>query len=427
MKRSHASEVLCGPDDSREAKCYLNSEPFIYEKSRAVARLLINGTSACTGWLVGDDGHLMTNEHCVENTTTANNVTVEFMAEGSNCDTDCRSWFGCGGIIEATSTTLVRVNANLDYALLQLPNNVSNKYGFLQLREEGATNGERIYIPQHPQAWGKRIAVESTDTHDTGGFARVHSLSEPRCGGNGNDVGYYADTQGGSSGSPVLGYDDNLVIALHHCGSCPNRGVPIQEIINNLGDDLPKNAIGYGTTIGDIATLCHNNSKTINLNNNQNNSTTWQVSSNVTVLSSNNNSITVKASSSNSTGNGWIKATLSNGIILQEDFQVGVPYGYNNWNIKIHPYPGNIRGGLYLNNWTRVWVFESPSGNWNWTANYSMIRNSNYSQILIKPLSRGYMTIKARLKNECGCGDWLAKDYYVTQLSGGGYHFRGNN
>ena len=182
MKRSHASEVLCGPDDSREAKCYQNSEPFIYEKSRAVARLLINGTSACTGWLIGDDGHLMTNEHCVENTTTANNVTVEFMAEGSNCDTDCRSWFGCGGIIEATSTTLVRVNANLDYALLQLPNNVSNEYGFLQLREEGATNGERIYIPQHPQAWGKRIAVESTDTHDTGGFARVHSLNEPRCG-----------------------------------------------------------------------------------------------------------------------------------------------------------------------------------------------------------------------------------------------------
>jgi len=244
MARSFSPEVLCGPDDSEEAKCYQNSEPFIYEKSRAVARLLINGANACTGWLIGDEGHLMTNEHCVENAKAANNVTVEFMAEGSDCGTDCRSWFGCEGTIEATSTTLVRVNSNLDYALLKLPNNVSNQYGFLQLRKDGATQGERIYIPQHPQAWGKRIAVESTNAHDAGGLARVHSLNEPRCGGSGNDIGYYADTQGGSSGSPVLGYDDNLVVALHHCGSCPNRGVPIQKIINNLGNDLPNNAIG---------------------------------------------------------------------------------------------------------------------------------------------------------------------------------------
>lgn len=249
--RSYSPEALCGPDDSKEAKCYQSSEPFIYEKSRAVARLLINGTNACTGWLIGNDGHLMTNEHCVENATIANNVTVEFMAEGSNCDTDCRSWFGCGDTIEATSTTLVRVNSNLDYALLKLPNNVSSHYGFLQLRQDGATQGERIYIPQHPQAWGKRIAVESTNAHDTGGFARVHSLNEPRCGGTGNDVGYYADTQGGSSGSPVLGYDDNLVVALHHCGSCLNRGVPIQEIINNLGNDLPNNSIGNSFVCGE--------------------------------------------------------------------------------------------------------------------------------------------------------------------------------
>lgn len=82
------------------------------------------------------------------------------------------------------------------------------------MREEGATNGERIYIPQHPQAWGKRIAVGSSDTHDTGGFARVYSLNEPRCGGSGNDVGYYADTQGGFSGSPVLkkNYGPNSIL-----------------------------------------------------------------------------------------------------------------------------------------------------------------------------------------------------------------------
>ena len=80
-----------------------------------------------------------------------------------------------------------------------------------------------------------------------------------------------------------------------------------------------------------------------------------------------------------------------------------------------------------FNNWTRLWVVESPGGNWNWTANYSMIRDRNSSQILIKPLATGYLTIKARLENECGCGNWLTKDYYVTQLLGGGHHFREND
>ena len=176
--------------------------------------------------------------------------------------------------------------------------------------------------------------------------------------------------------------------------------------------------------LSSIEQLCYANSQTLTISNISNNSTTWQASSNVIILSSNNSSITIKATSSNSTGNGWIKATISNGVILQENFEVGVPYGYNNWNVDIHPYPGNIQGGLYLNNWTRVWVLESPGGNWNWTANYSMIQNANSSQILIKPLSTGYLTIKARLENECGCGNWLSKNYYVTEQSGGGHHLR---
>jgi hypothetical protein len=287
---SDSSKALCGSDNSKEAKCYQESEPFIYEKSRAVARLLLNGTGLCTGWLIGDDGHLMTNAHCVDNAMTASNVTVEFMAEGESCSTDCKIELGCAGTIEATSTTLVKFHSNLDYALLELPNNVSNQYGFLQLREEGATKGERIYIPQHPRTWGKRIAVESLNMHDIEGFASVYALNEPRCGGSGNDIGYYADTQGGSSGSPVLGYNDNLVVALHHCGSCPNRGVPIQEIINDLGNDLPNNAIGSSFVFNEkpritvkLAPIRFNNvsvhmvgANGIDINSQSITSTTWQ-------------------------------------------------------------------------------------------------------------------------------------------------------
>ncbi|MBN2522294.1 MAG: trypsin-like peptidase domain-containing protein [Bacteroidales bacterium] len=238
-------EAICGQDDSENAACYKTSHPIMYNRSKSVARLLINGTSACTGWLVGSEGQILTCNHCVEDAGDAQNVTVEFMAEGTNCSTNCQSWFACPGNIEATTTTLVQTDVNLDYSLLQLPVNVSSTYGYLQLRSSGAVLNEQIYIPQHPAAWGKRIAYYSDYANDAQGLAHVQTITAPRCGGTGVDVGYFADTQGGSSGSPVIATNDNLVVALHHCGTCPNRGVPIQEIINDLGSNLPDDALGY--------------------------------------------------------------------------------------------------------------------------------------------------------------------------------------
>jgi len=47
-------------------------------------------------------------------------------------------------------------------------------------------------------------------------------------------VGYNADTQGGSSGSPVLSATDNAVVALHHCGGCQNVAVDVRDVISSL-------------------------------------------------------------------------------------------------------------------------------------------------------------------------------------------------
>ncbi|WP_224240193.1 serine protease [Hyalangium gracile] len=236
--------ALCGADDSQWAPCYASSDPAIYGRARPVARLLINGSGACTGWLVGSQGHLMTNNHCIDTAATAQNTSYEFMAEGSSCSTSCASWFGCPGTIIATSATLVKTDAPRDYTLVQLPTNPINTYGYLQLRGTGAVVNERIFIPQHPAGYGKKIAVRSTHANDQSGFAEIYSLNEAACQSGGpSDVGYFADTQGGSSGSPVLGHSDNLVVALHHCANCANRGVPIQSVISHLGSSLPTCAL----------------------------------------------------------------------------------------------------------------------------------------------------------------------------------------
>ncbi len=250
---------ICTTNDSDEAKCYQASEPDIYDRGRAVVRLLLNGGSWCTGWLVGCDGHVMTNEHCIPSQSQLNNIDFEWMAEGADCATSCTSSLACPGTIEASGGTLVQVDAPLDYALV-LPDtsvgggtDLNATYGFLQLRDTGAVVGERMYIMHHPAGWGKHFSVESTyPLEPSPPNASVISITEDACSAGGPpDVGYWADTQGGSSGSAVLGYSDHKVIALHHCrgsGFCtagtsppddPNRGVPIQNVIADLGANLP--------------------------------------------------------------------------------------------------------------------------------------------------------------------------------------------
>ena len=61
-----APESICSPDDRRNAVCYQGSEPDAYDHGRAVARLLVEGTLLCTGFLVGCEGHLFTNNHCFD-------------------------------------------------------------------------------------------------------------------------------------------------------------------------------------------------------------------------------------------------------------------------------------------------------------------------------------------------------------------------
>jgi PKD repeat protein len=232
-------EAICSTDDKEWAKCYEGTE--MYNESKAVCRLLIGGSSACTGWLLGSEGHVMTNNHCISTQTDAGNTDYEFMAEGATCATSCASWGACPGTVESSAGTLIKTNSSLDYTLILLPSNITSTYGYMQLRDSLPTIGERIYIPQHPGAWGKQLAVVS----DTDGpYAKIYSLNEPPCIGGPGDIGYYADTAGGSSGSPVLAFDDHLVVSLHHCANCPNRGLPIPNIISDLGADLPANAIG---------------------------------------------------------------------------------------------------------------------------------------------------------------------------------------
>ncbi|RLN88665.1 hypothetical protein BBJ28_00008853 [Nothophytophthora sp. Chile5] len=229
---------ICGADDTKPAKCYENDSalPQAYAKSQALSRLFVSGTSSCTGWLVGSQGHLLTNFHCIGSDVQAATTDFEFGAESASCEEQCQVKNGCRGTVAATTSTLVASSESLDYALVKLnPMTGVNlsEYGFLTLRVAGAVLGEQIYLPQHPKGWAKRIAAVDDDGNATTVIGVDHSSA---CGDH--RIGYYADTQPGSSGSPLIAAADNSVIALHNCGvldaQCENSAIDIRAVIWDL-------------------------------------------------------------------------------------------------------------------------------------------------------------------------------------------------
>ena len=419
-------QALCGDDDSEDAICYLNEDNKIYRSSRAVARLLINGTSACTGWLIGDEGHLITNWHCIKNQNDADNIVVEFLAEGNNCDDNCKSWFGCSGVIEATSATLIKSNENLDYALLLLPKNVSDTYGFLQCRESCPILNERIYIPQHPSGWGKRIAVNSSHLSDPEGYTKINYLDRRRCEGTGNDLGYYGDTQRGSSGSPVIGFKDNLVVGLHHCGSCPNRGVPINLIINDLGNDLPNNSVLRVNPfeIEGSNNLCENKTENYSITGvDPGTEIEWFITPELEIINQQGSNIEVRALKSNSN---IARASRISAKFPCEDITIEK-------EIEILPLP-KIGEPYTIPNWpfcvSRQWEFQNSvflpveGGDEGSIEIQKLTNNFDYRLygqfMVIRPTSRGGIVFMFRASNSCGPTDWVPLQYVAVDCNRGG-------
>lgn len=229
-------EAVCGVDDKEQIACYEGTE--MARKAEAVCRLLIGGSGLCTGWLLGTEGHVMTNNHCIGSAAEA--VNVDFLFNYQN--TDCNGLFPDTSDLVASSATFIMTSSPLDFTLVELPVNPTDTYGYLSLSSQAVTSGERIYHPQHPGGRRKEIAV----TTDTNGGANDYAIVINE-GGDGNGrVTYFHDTEGGSSGSPVLRYDDNLVIAIHNTGSCSSGNGAAgrsDQLISAIGPNMPAGGV----------------------------------------------------------------------------------------------------------------------------------------------------------------------------------------
>jgi hypothetical protein len=215
--RTGREESVCGGDQSTDAVCYRSADPVAYTRSKAIARLLINGTELCTGWRVGTKNRMLTNNHCFDNSGDAYDTEVWFNYQCARC--------GGYEVFRPTKVWGDRVLATdhvLDYTVFTVENfGLVQKFGHLVLDTARPARGHELYVPQHPAGEPARISGALGDRAGT--CAVVDNAYDGYA--KDTDVSYYCDTEGGSSGSPVLSRRTNRVVALHHFGGCPNSGV----------------------------------------------------------------------------------------------------------------------------------------------------------------------------------------------------------
>ncbi|AEV88885.1 glutamyl endopeptidase [Actinoplanes sp. SE50] len=215
--RTGREESICGPDTSADAVCYQSADPVAYVKSKAIARLLINGTELCTGWRVGPKNRMLTNNHCLTTSEEAYDTEVWFNYQCAKC--------GGYDVFKPTKVWGDRVFSTdhvLDYTLFSVDAfETIQQFGYLTLDPARPAKGTELYVPQHPAGEPTRIAGAKGDK---AGNCAVEDADYTGYVAH-SDVSYLCDTAGGSSGSPVLSRKTNRVVALHHFGGCPNSGV----------------------------------------------------------------------------------------------------------------------------------------------------------------------------------------------------------
>ncbi|MCP2259340.1 Trypsin-like peptidase domain-containing protein [Streptoalloteichus tenebrarius] len=230
-RRSFQVFSICGNNNYKDAVCYKSSNPKEFSKTPAVARLLMNGSTLCTGWRVGAKNRMLTNNHCFADTATAKKTEVWFNYQCPTC-----GGTSSGPVTKVLANSVLKTSSALDYTLFDVQNfSTIGSFGYLELDARVPAVGEEMYIVQHPGGKLKKLAL--TDDQSPSGNCQVKAVKVDGSSRQA-DISYMCDTEGGSSGSPVLSRRTHKVIGLHHFGGCPNQGVRIDLVAAQIGSLL---------------------------------------------------------------------------------------------------------------------------------------------------------------------------------------------
>jgi V8-like Glu-specific endopeptidase len=248
-KHGPAPEVVCGTEGREDVACHIGEAGFDGAQ-RPVARLLFTSGGSqflCTGWLASGSNNstLVTNNHCIANQTETSSLQAKFNFQRTTCGggTNAATTDYAGGtFLKTNSVNRKGGRGGLDYTLLTLLNNPEGTWGELLPTTKAAAINDLIWFIQHGGGNEKKVgywedaaktvrcAVDLVD--------QTYSRSAPA-----SQTAYACDSEGGSSGSPIVAAGTNHVIALHHFGGvtnnpCLNSGTEMSSICADAGSLL---------------------------------------------------------------------------------------------------------------------------------------------------------------------------------------------
>ncbi|MEY3053037.1 MAG: hypothetical protein RLY31_2822 [Bacteroidota bacterium] len=229
------------PDDSSLEKIIGNKSRMVkigwlemaLRATRSVGRV-VNGGNTGTGFLI-QDGYLITNNHVLCSAEEAENAYVEFNFEEDAAGQRKKRY----QYRFDPDSFLTNDSDKLDYTrvkVLTKPEGVPlSEWGTLRLAPDAVpVPGDPVNIIQHPNGDVKQIALTANEV----------------LGIWNSYVFYAADTEPGSSGSPVFNQSWQ-VVAVHHAGRLLSEG---GMVINAKGEKRSANrGILIGAILEDIA------------------------------------------------------------------------------------------------------------------------------------------------------------------------------
>lgn len=235
-KNPPIEEVICGTDGRENMACYM---PALDALQRPVNRMLFTSGASqyvCTGWLVAgsNSSTMLTNNHCISTQNEASSLQALFNYQVTTC----------GGGTNATTTsyaggTLLKTNSKLDYTVMTLQGNPEATWGELTATSLRGNVGQLLYFIQHPGGNQKKIGYweDSAQTLrcDVELVDQTYSGTTRR-----SQMAYGCDSEGGSSGSPIVNAATGRVFGLHHYGGvssspCRNAATEMPEICASAG------------------------------------------------------------------------------------------------------------------------------------------------------------------------------------------------
>jgi len=201
-------------------------EPFI-TLGRSVVRLRFvdddqHEVFVCTGWLVFDSQHILTNNHCINTDREMRSALAD--VDFNQGSTPARS---------VRFRRLLMSDERLDFSLLELSQPLDRPA--LSLGTSVAVD-QALAIIQHPAGEPKQLSERAC----TVALAKVAGVTTDQ-----TDFEHQCDTLGGSSGSPVFDRASLRVVGLHHLGFLQgdkpvNRAVAIGDVVAKVRTRFPE-------------------------------------------------------------------------------------------------------------------------------------------------------------------------------------------